>query len=59
MLLLVVSRAWSGELPSAISTRGVIYSAEAAKAEASLTVKELRAELELLRTRVEQFGDTK
>ncbi|MEA2438218.1 MAG: hypothetical protein QOF65_2774 [Thermoleophilaceae bacterium] len=55
VLLMVVSRAWSGELPSAVSTQGVTYSANEAKDATSETVKALWAELALLRVRVNQL----
>jgi hypothetical protein len=56
-VILVVSRAWGGELPTAISTQGVIYSAEETKAATIESVKELRAELERLRDRLEVSED--
>jgi hypothetical protein len=56
-LLAIVTRAWSGQLPSEVSTQGVRYAAEEAKATTRDAARATRDELQLLSARLERLEE--
>jgi hypothetical protein len=54
-LVMAVARAWSGELPSSVSTQGLTYPAEDVKGATSRALKGLSGELKALRERVKRI----
>jgi hypothetical protein len=56
-LLAIVTRAWSGQLPSEVSTAGVKYAAEETRATTSDAARATRDELQRLSARLERLEE--
>src|SRR4051812_31346828 len=56
-VLAIVTRAWSGQLPSEMSTHGVRYAVDETKAVTGDALRATRDEIELLAARLERLED--
>jgi hypothetical protein len=55
LLLVVVTRSWSGQLPTQVSTQGLAYTAGESNLIASEGIDSLSAEVKSLRVRIERL----